>query len=56
VQRVVARGLSNRDAAAVLHFSEHTVANHLRSVLRKTGCANRTQATTYADRHEIAET
>jgi DNA-binding CsgD family transcriptional regulator len=56
VLRVVARGLSNREAGAVLHLSEHTVAHHLRSVLRKTGCANRTQATTYAVRQGIAET
>jgi DNA-binding SARP family transcriptional activator/DNA-binding CsgD family transcriptional regulator/tetratricopeptide (TPR) repeat protein len=56
VLRAVARGLSNREAAAMLHLSEHTVAHHLRSVLRKTGCANRTQATTYAVRHGIAET
>jgi len=55
VLRVVARGLDNREAAAVLHLSEHTVALHLRSVLRKTGCANRTEATTYALRQGITE-
>ena len=56
VLRVIARGLSNREAAAVLHLSEQTVDQRLRSVLRKTGCANSTQATTYAVRHGIAET
>jgi DNA-binding CsgD family transcriptional regulator/tetratricopeptide (TPR) repeat protein len=55
VLRVVARGLSNREAGATLHLSERTVARHLRSILRKTGCANRTQATAYAVRHGIAE-
>ena len=40
----------------MLHLCEHTVADHVRSVLRKTGCANRTQATAYARRHGIAET
>ena len=55
VLRVIARGLSNREAAAVLHLSEHTVANHLRSILRKTDCANRTQATAYALRHGLAD-
>jgi DNA-binding NarL/FixJ family response regulator len=39
----------------VLHLSERTVVHYLRSVLRKTGCANRTQATMYAVRHGIAE-
>jgi DNA-binding NarL/FixJ family response regulator len=39
----------------VLHLSERTVAHDLLSVLRKTGCANRTQSATYAFRHGIAE-
>jgi hypothetical protein len=30
--------------------SEHTAANHVRGILRKTACANRTQATAYAYR------
>jgi DNA-binding CsgD family transcriptional regulator/tetratricopeptide (TPR) repeat protein len=52
---LVARGLSNRAIGGKLHISEHTVANHVRSVLRKTGCANRTQATAYAYRHGLVE-
>ena len=32
-------------------ISEHTAANHIRSILRKTGCANRTEAASYAHRH-----
>ena len=40
---------------AALSISEHTAANHVRSILRKTGCANRTQATTYAHRHGLVE-
>jgi DNA-binding NarL/FixJ family response regulator len=36
-------------------ISEHTAANHVRSILRKTGCANRTQAATYAHHHGLAE-
>ena len=31
-----------------LVISEHTAANHIRSILRKTGCANRTEAASYA--------
>jgi len=52
----VARGLSNRDIGAALFISEHTAANHIRNILRKTGCANRTEAATYAHRHGLAET
>ena len=46
--RLVARGLSNREIGAALHISEHTAANHVRSLLRKTGSANRTEVATYA--------
>jgi DNA-binding CsgD family transcriptional regulator len=49
----VARGLSNREIGAALQISEHTAANHIRSILRKTGCANRTQAASYAHRHGL---
>ncbi len=56
VLRLVARGLSNREIGAALHISENTAANHVRSILRKTGCANRTEATAYAYRHGLAET
>ena len=48
VLRLVARGLSNRELGAALFISEHTAANHVRSILRKTGCANRTEAAAYA--------
>lgn len=50
---LVALGLSNREVGARLHISEHTAANHVRSILRKTGSANRTEATTYAHRHGL---
>lgn len=53
VLRLVARGLSNREVGAALHISEHTAANHVRSILRKTGCANRTEATAYAYRRGL---
>jgi DNA-binding CsgD family transcriptional regulator len=45
---LVARGLSNREIGAELVISEHTAANHVRSILRKTGSANRTEAASYA--------
>ena len=52
----VARGLSNREIGATLHISEHTAANHIRSILRKTGCANRTEAASYAHAHRLITT
>jgi DNA-binding CsgD family transcriptional regulator/tetratricopeptide (TPR) repeat protein len=50
---LVAQGLSNREIGAALVISEHTAANHIRSILRKTGCANRTEAASYAHRHGL---
>jgi DNA-binding CsgD family transcriptional regulator/tetratricopeptide (TPR) repeat protein len=48
ILRLVAKGLSNREIGETLVVSEHTAANHVRSILRKTGCANRTEAAAYA--------
>ena len=55
ILRLVARGLSNREIGTTLFISEHTAANHIRSILRKTGCANRTEAASYAHRHGLIE-
>jgi len=55
ILRLVARGLSNREIGAELFISEHTAANHIRSILRKTGSGNRTEAASYAHRHGLAE-
>ncbi len=55
VLRLVARGLSNRDIGAALFISEHTAANHVRSILRKTGCSNRTEAAAYAISRGLAD-
>jgi DNA-binding CsgD family transcriptional regulator len=52
---LVARGLSNREIGKALFISEHTAANHIRSILRKTGCSNRTEAASYAHRHGLVE-
>ena len=52
---LVARGMSNREIGAELFISEHTAANHIRSILRKTRCANRTEAASYAHRHSLVE-
>jgi DNA-binding CsgD family transcriptional regulator len=53
VLRQIARGRSNREIGAALFISEHTAANHVRSILRKTGSANRTEAAAYAYREGI---
>jgi DNA-binding CsgD family transcriptional regulator len=53
ILRLVARGRSNREIGKELTISEHTAANHVRSILRKTGCANRTEAAAYAHRRGL---
>ena len=53
---LVAKGLSNREIGTTLFISEHTAANHIRSILRKTNSANRTEAASYAHRHGLVET
>jgi DNA-binding CsgD family transcriptional regulator/tetratricopeptide (TPR) repeat protein len=50
---LIARGLSNREIGRTLTISEHTAANHVRSILRKTNCANRTEAASYAHSHRL---
>jgi DNA-binding CsgD family transcriptional regulator len=54
VLRLLASGLSNQEIGIRLHISANTAANHVRSILMKTGAANRTQAAMYAATHEIA--
>jgi DNA-binding CsgD family transcriptional regulator/tetratricopeptide (TPR) repeat protein len=53
---LVAQGLSNREIGGSLSISEHTAANHVRSILRKTDCANRTEAASFAHRNGLAST
>ncbi len=55
VLRLVADGLSNRSIGQRLFISQNTVANHVRAILRKTGCANRTDATAYAARNALLD-
>ncbi len=56
VLRLVATGRSNREIGGALFISENTVANHMRAILRKTGTANRTEASLYAARQGLLET
>jgi DNA-binding NarL/FixJ family response regulator len=51
---LMAIGRSNADIAMVLAISLNTVATHVRNILAKTGCANRTEAAAYAMRHGLA--
>jgi DNA-binding CsgD family transcriptional regulator len=53
ILRLLAQGRTNREIGQALFISEHTAANHIRSILRKTGCANRTDAAAYAHRHGL---
>ena len=48
VLRLLAAGKSNRDIADALFISLNTVATHVRNILTKTGCANRTEAAAMA--------
>jgi DNA-binding NarL/FixJ family response regulator len=54
ILRLVSQGLSNREVGRELTVSEHTAANHVRSILRKTGSANRTEAAAYAHRRGLS--
>jgi DNA-binding CsgD family transcriptional regulator len=54
VLRLIAIGRSNADIAMALSISVNTVATHVRNILAKTACANRTEAAAYAMRHGLA--
>ncbi len=53
VLKLMAIGRANPDIALVLEISRATVATHVRNILAKTGCANRTEASAYAARHGL---
>ena len=50
---LVSHGLPNLEISTRLFISENTVANHVRSILSKTGAGNRTQAAMYAAAHGL---
>ena len=54
VLRLVATGKSNRDIAAELVLSEHTVARHLQNIFAKLGVSSRSAATAFAFEHDLA--
>ena len=51
---LVARGLSNKQIAAELTLSEHTVHRHVANILVKLRLSSRTAAAAYAVRHGLA--
>jgi pimeloyl-ACP methyl ester carboxylesterase/DNA-binding CsgD family transcriptional regulator len=55
VLRLIAGGKSNREIADALVISFNTVTNHVKSILDKTGSANRAEATSYAHRHALLD-
>jgi len=53
VLRLLALGLANKEIAARLEVSEHTVKFHVASIMGKLGASSRTEAVTLGIRHSI---
>ncbi len=53
VLRLVAAGKSNREIAAELVISEHTVARHVQNIYRKLRLSSRAAATAFAFEHDL---
>ncbi len=53
VLRLVAAGKTNREIAAALFVSEHTVARHIQNIFAKLDVSSRTAATAFAFAHDL---
>jgi DNA-binding CsgD family transcriptional regulator len=54
IAELVARGLTNRQIADVLHLAERTAENHVQHILTKLGFQNRSQIAAWATRQDRA--
>jgi DNA-binding NarL/FixJ family response regulator len=50
---LVSQGMTNRQVAADLSLSEHTVENHVRKVLKKLNLRSRVQIATWLAEHKL---
>jgi DNA-binding NarL/FixJ family response regulator len=53
VLRLAAAGRSNREIAAALVISEHTVARHMQNIFNKLGVSSRAAAGAFAAAHQL---
>lgn len=51
---LIAAGKSNREIAEELFISPNTAGHHVSNILNKIGAANRTEATSYANRQGLS--
>ena len=55
VLELVAKGFTNQDIGNLLHISIKTVATHVANIYKKSGSANRAEASAYAVRNGLVE-
>jgi DNA-binding NarL/FixJ family response regulator len=53
VLRLVPAGKTNREIAAAMVISEHTVSRHLENIFRKLEVSSRAGATAFAFKHRL---